>query len=171
MHIEQIDYDIAVASFLQETHHLEMPQIPASVDLVLADFATLRPLTMTQEQLRVCAAHIRNTIDRYLEFGGSKPFALRYPTLAALMALASERAACPTPLPSGVAVLLLDESKRMLALGVPPKVYQDTPTHLAGEVGVSTLFYLLHHQEPSSAQLNLILPLRFASRKPSSELA
>lgn len=134
LHIEQLDYNLAVASFLQETNHLNLPDIPASVDMVLLDFKNLRPLTMTQEQLRTCAAHIRAKIDSYITNLDCVPFALRYPNLQALKTLASQRAACPRPLPSGVAVLLLDESKRMLALGIPPKVYKEKPKHLPGEV-------------------------------------
>lgn len=136
IHIEHIDYDLAVASFLQETSHLKLGDIPKSVDRVLVDFRNLRPLTMSQAQLRTCASHIRNTIDTHLRNPKSTalPFALRYPNLLALKALASKRAVSPRPLPSGVAVLLLDEAGRMLALGIPPKTYEVKPKFAAGEV-------------------------------------
>lgn len=136
IHIETIDYDLAVASFLQETAHLTLGPIPKSVDRVLSDFALLEPLTPSQEQLRTCASHIRDTIDNYLKSPRSAtlPFALRYRTLPALKAMASRRAACPRPLPSGVAVLLRDEGGRMLALGIPPKTYKVEPLFLSGEV-------------------------------------
>lgn len=175
MHIEKIDYDLAVASFLQETHHLNLPEIPISVDRVLLDFTILRPLTMTQEQLRDCAAHIRNIIDKYLENPDPdfEPFALRYPTLDALMAMASQRAACPRPLPSGVAVLLLDESNRMLALGIPPKVHKENPTHLPGEVGISTALYLSPSREIQCdfqlINMNHFIYFRNGLQRPSSE--
>lgn len=136
IHIETIDYDLAVASFLQETAHLNLGEIPESVNRVLLDFALLNPLTMSQEQLKTCASHIRDTIDTYLNSPTSStiPFALRYRTLPELKVMASLRAACPRPLPSGVAVLLRDEAGRMLALGIPPKTYEEKPRFLSGEV-------------------------------------
>lgn len=136
MHVETIDFDLAVASFLQETDHLNLGDIPISVNRVLEDFRKLCPLTMTQDQLKTCASHIRHTIDTYLTAPNNNnvPFALRYPNLAALKEMASERAVCPRPLPSGVAVLLLDEARRMLALGIPPKKFVEPPKFLAGEV-------------------------------------
>lgn len=60
-----MDYDIAVAYFLEETNHLNIGQIPASVERILFDFETLPPLTSRQENLRTCALHILSTINPY----------------------------------------------------------------------------------------------------------
>ncbi|EGG11559.1 uncharacterized protein MELLADRAFT_102585 [Melampsora larici-populina 98AG31] len=118
---EVIDYDIAVAYFLEETDHLPIGCIPQSVDKILFDLNNLRSVTGRQDDLRVCALHIKSTIDSYnLNPGHQKPFALRYPTLKALKILISERSKSLRALPSDKAVVLVDLAGQLLVMNLPP---------------------------------------------------
>ncbi|EGF97736.1 uncharacterized protein MELLADRAFT_114115 [Melampsora larici-populina 98AG31] len=120
-----IDYDIAVAYFLEETDHLPIGCIPQSIDRILSDFETLPSITGRQDDLRTCALYIKSTILLYNENPGPiQPFALRYPTLKSLKKLISERSECLRPLPSNKAVVLVALAGRMLAMNLPPKAAQ-----------------------------------------------
>ncbi|EGF99617.1 uncharacterized protein MELLADRAFT_68420 [Melampsora larici-populina 98AG31] len=119
---EVIDYDIAVAYFLEETNHLPIGCIPQSVDKILEDFDTLPSITGRQNDLKECALHIKSTITLYHSKPGPiQPFGLRYPTLNALEKLVSERSKCLRLLPSDKAIVLVDLAGRMLAMNLPPK--------------------------------------------------
>ncbi|KAH9823457.1 hypothetical protein DFH28DRAFT_880350 [Melampsora americana] len=92
-----VDFDLAVAYFLQHTHHLNLGDIPQSVEKVDADFSILPPLTGRQEALRQCTQHIKQTLARHAVHPGvQEPFALRYRNLDALNSLAVERTFSPT---------------------------------------------------------------------------
>ncbi|EGG03249.1 uncharacterized protein MELLADRAFT_65669 [Melampsora larici-populina 98AG31] len=119
---EVIDYDIAVAYFLEETDHLLIGCIPHSVDKILTDFDVLPPVTGRQNDLRACALHIQSTIAlSCLNPGPIQPFALRYPTLKALKKLTSERSKSLRSISTDKAVVLVDLAGRMLAMCLPPK--------------------------------------------------
>lgn len=130
-----MDYDIAVAYFLEETNHLNIGQIPASVERILFDFETLPPLTSRQENLRTCALHILSTINPYRSTPGSTvPFALRYPSLKYLNILINEPAKHPRPIASDKAVVLVDMAGRLLLISLPPKRQTSSPTCTTGEL-------------------------------------
>lgn len=122
---EVIDYNLAVAFFLEETAHLRLPGIPQSVDRILEDFDLLRPLTSRQHDLWTCATHIKSTIDiHHSKPRTSLPFALRYPNITALKDLTAERSKCPKALPSGKAVVLVDLAGCLLVISLPRKGQQ-----------------------------------------------
>ncbi|EGG04730.1 uncharacterized protein MELLADRAFT_108188 [Melampsora larici-populina 98AG31] len=118
-----VDFDLAVAYFLQHTHTLLLGDIPSSVNQVLADFSLLEPLTGRQDCLLECAVHIKQTLNDYDAIPGStKPFALRYPNLTALNNLAIERSTSPKVVGHAEAVVFLDHAGRVVAISVPPKI-------------------------------------------------
>lgn len=95
---EVIDYDLAVAYFLDQTDHLHIGSIPQSVDIILKDFEALRPLTGRQDDLHQCALHIKTTLDHHRTHPALEPpFALRYPTLKSLKLLHNARSELPPP--------------------------------------------------------------------------
>ncbi|KAH9807756.1 hypothetical protein DFH28DRAFT_912895, partial [Melampsora americana] len=119
----QVDFDIAVAFFLQQVHHLELGDIPISVNTVLDDFSILEPLNGRQDSILQCAIHIKQELDRYAAYpSGPKPFALRYPNLVSLNDLAIQRSVSPKVVGKDEAVVLIDLAGRVAAVGVPPKV-------------------------------------------------
>lgn len=129
----QVDFDLAVAFFLQETSHLKLGRITKAVQKILKEFSLLGPCTGRQENLYFCAKEIRDDLDAYkANPSGPKPFALRVPTLKALHRLGKAREANPTLVGRDEAVILVDLKERTLAVGVPPKVAPTTS--LEGEV-------------------------------------
>lgn len=130
-----IDYDLAVAYFLEETDHLHIGPVPQSVNRILNDFEALRPLTGRQHDLRQCALHIKQTLVQYeVQPGYPKPFALRFPTLKSLKLLTSLRSQSLRPIDSQRAVILVDLAGRLLAILLPPnpranqETCEDSPT-------------------------------------------
>ncbi|EGF97528.1 uncharacterized protein MELLADRAFT_114265 [Melampsora larici-populina 98AG31] len=116
------DFDMAVAFFLQQVHHLNLGDIPISVNTVLADFSVLEPLNGRQDSILLCAHHIRRTLDEYAACPrGPKPFALRFPNLTSLNQLAIERSISPEVVGKDEAVVLIDLAGRVAAVGIPPK--------------------------------------------------
>lgn len=131
-----VDFDLAVAFFLQETHHLNLGAIPKSIDAVLEDFNKLRPLTARQHHIYICAREIRDSIDAYLTDKTSpKPFALRCRTLKALHKLAVERSENPVIVGEFEAVILVDLVGRTLIIGLPPKRNANS-SFMSGEVSI-----------------------------------
>ncbi|EGG10349.1 uncharacterized protein MELLADRAFT_60536 [Melampsora larici-populina 98AG31] len=117
-----VDYDLAVARFLQETSHLPLGDIPQSVEFVLTQSRNEGQSTSLQHDVYVCARYIMKDLLAYNSNPGrEKPFALRYPNLRALKALAMKNSASPRELPSDVPIILLDIAGRVLAVGLPPK--------------------------------------------------
>ncbi|EGG11088.1 uncharacterized protein MELLADRAFT_60066 [Melampsora larici-populina 98AG31] len=133
--VVHLDYDVAVARFLQETAHLKLGDIPHSVDFVLAKSEREGRSTSLQNNAYVCARYIKEGLVAYDSGAEQKrPFALRYPNLNALKALAIKNSASARSMPSDVPVILLDIAGRMLAVGLPPK-RQKTPAHEDGARG------------------------------------
>lgn len=129
----KVDFDLAVAYFLQQTNHLKLGNIPASVNKIFDDFSILAPLTGRQDNLAYCARYIKRTIDVYSsDPKGIRPFALRYPNLRALNQLAIDRSVMPKIIGKDEAVILLDLADRPLAIGIPPK--NSTAATLSGQV-------------------------------------
>lgn len=119
----QVDFDLAVAFFLQETAHLKLGAIPKSVNAVVADFSLLEPCTGRQDDIYECALEIQAAVEFYkLHPDTEKPFALRFPTLKKLHLLTIQRAKNPVLVGKDEAVILIDKKERVLALGIPPKV-------------------------------------------------
>lgn len=117
-----VDFDLAVAYFLQQTNHLKLGNIPGSINLVLKDFSILPPLTGRQKCLFDCARYIKTTLDEHDKNPElPKPFALRYPNLEELNNLAIERSSSPIVVGKDEAIILLDLANRVLAVSVPPK--------------------------------------------------
>ncbi|EGG09236.1 uncharacterized protein MELLADRAFT_104448 [Melampsora larici-populina 98AG31] len=126
-HVVSLDYDLAVARFLQETSHLNLGDIPHAVDLVLAGSERQGLSTSLQSGAYQCAKYIKKTLLAYeSDPQQGKPFALRYPNLHALRARAMTNIASMRAMPSDVPVILLDIAGRVLAIGLPPKRH-DTP--------------------------------------------
>lgn len=131
----KVDFDLAVAYFLQQTNHLALGDIPNSVNTIISEFSLLAPQTGRQENLAACARYIKNSLDSYASKPeGTLPFALRYPNLRALNQLAIDRSASPEIIGKEEAVVLVDLANRPLAIGIPPKRGQQTTT-LSGAVG------------------------------------
>ncbi|EGG06444.1 uncharacterized protein MELLADRAFT_63427 [Melampsora larici-populina 98AG31] len=129
----RVDFDLAVAFFLQHTKHLNLGDIPFSIEKVLADFSILDPLTGRQANLRYCTVYIKHTLDAHAaDPQSSKPFALRYPNLTSLNNLAIERSVAPKIVGKDGAVILLDVAGRVVAIGVPPKKESPMGTTLTG---------------------------------------
>lgn len=117
-----VDFDLATACFLQQTHHLHLGDIPICVDRILADYSLLLPLTARQDSLLVCAREIKASLVLYSQHPSSnKPFALRYLNLNALNKLATERSMSPEIVGQGRAVVFIDLAGRAVACGIPPK--------------------------------------------------
>ncbi|EGG01755.1 uncharacterized protein MELLADRAFT_110629 [Melampsora larici-populina 98AG31] len=126
-HVVSLDYDLAVARFLQETSHLNLGDIPHAVDLVLAGSERQGLSTSLQSDAYQCAKYIKKTLLAYeSDPQQGKPFALRYPNLHALRARAMTNIASMRAMPSDIPVILLDIAGRVLAIGLPPKRH-DTP--------------------------------------------
>ncbi|EGF97247.1 uncharacterized protein MELLADRAFT_70117 [Melampsora larici-populina 98AG31] len=118
-----VDFDMAVAYFLQQVHHLDLGDIPLSVNAVLDDFSILDPLNGRQDSILLCANHIKRTLDEYAACpAGLKPFALRFPNLTSLNNLAIERSISPEVVGKDEAIVLIDLAGRVAAVGIPPKV-------------------------------------------------
>ncbi|EGG08174.1 uncharacterized protein MELLADRAFT_105123 [Melampsora larici-populina 98AG31] len=96
--VVNVKFDLAVAYFLQHTHHLDLGDIPNSVDKILNDYSLLEPLTGRQDILLTCAHHIKHSLDDVA--AGARPdaltpFALQYLTIDALNNLAIEQSKLP----------------------------------------------------------------------------
>lgn len=130
----EIDFDLGVAYFLQETDHLHIGKIPESVYVILADLKLVSPQTPSQAALEECANDILDIIDAHLHDPLSPiPFALRYPDLDSLHALARQRTENLILLPENEPALFVDVFGRVLAVAVPPK--RSTHSHfISGEV-------------------------------------
>lgn len=143
---EVIDYDLAVAYFLDQTDNLHIGSIPQSVDIILKDFEALRPLTGRQDDLHQCALHIKTTLDHHCTHPALEPpFALRYPTLKSLKLLHNARSELPRPIDSDRAVILVDLAGRVLAIQLPPnpRSNQETcETSKTGNISPEVNFYL-----------------------------
>ncbi|EGG07947.1 uncharacterized protein MELLADRAFT_105451 [Melampsora larici-populina 98AG31] len=123
-----VDFDMAVAFFLQQVNHLQLGDIPISVNKVLDNFSLLEPLNGRQDSILQCAYHIKQTLNEYATCpSGPKPFALRFPNLTSLNNLAIQRSISPEIVGEGEAVIFIDLAGRVAAVGVPPK----EPSHLA----------------------------------------
>ncbi|EGG02570.1 uncharacterized protein MELLADRAFT_66273 [Melampsora larici-populina 98AG31] len=132
---ETIDFDIAVSHFLHETSHLNLRDIPHSVDQVIFDFETLRPLVSRQDDVYTCALHIKSTIKHHRATPDSPlPFALRYPNLKSLQQLTINRSKAPRALPSDKAAVLVDLAGRLLVINLPPKYPAETLRTPAGHM-------------------------------------
>ncbi|KAH9807526.1 hypothetical protein DFH28DRAFT_1138971 [Melampsora americana] len=117
-----IDYDLAVAFFLDETSHMNLPDIPKSVDTIIHDYEILPAITSRQHDLLTCALHIRKIIESFLtEPGSDRPFALRYPNIKALNQLIKDRSKDPRALCSDKAVIVVDLAGRLLLINLPPR--------------------------------------------------
>lgn len=136
-----VDFDLAVCFFLQETAHLHIGPIPHSVNVILADFQKLGPLSGRQDHLYICAIEIHNSVSTYHnDTSTPKPFGLRYPTLNALYKLARDCLKDLSVVGEDKAVVLVDLVGRPLAVGVPPKNSANT-VFLSGHVSISPIFY------------------------------
>jgi hypothetical protein len=140
-----VDFDLAVAYFLQHTNHLKLGDIPISINKVLDDFSILEPLTGRQDSLLECAHHIHQTLVHHASSPGpTEPFALRYPNLGALNKLAIERTISPTIVGQKNAVVFVDLAGRVVAVSVPPKISDLTST-LSGQVMKSPFGDTVYH--------------------------
>ncbi|KAH9816743.1 hypothetical protein DFH28DRAFT_1158378, partial [Melampsora americana] len=114
-----IDYDLAVAFFLDETSHMNLPDIPKSVNTIIHDYEILPAITSQQHDLLTCALHIRKIIESFLtEPGSDRPFALRYPNIKALNQLIKDRLKDPRALCSDKAVIVVDLAGRLLLINL-----------------------------------------------------
>ncbi|KAH9811634.1 hypothetical protein DFH28DRAFT_1179180 [Melampsora americana] len=128
-----VDFDLAVAYFLQQTDHLKLGNIPASVEKIAADYSILEPLTGRQGALKYCTHYIQTILSDYAaKPDGPCPFALRYPSLERLNLLAIERTKNPQIVGQDKAVVFVDVAKRVVAVGIPPKISSDAATTLSG---------------------------------------
>ncbi|EGF98557.1 uncharacterized protein MELLADRAFT_69240 [Melampsora larici-populina 98AG31] len=134
-----VDFDLAVAYFLQQTDHLKLGDIRASVEKITADYSILDPLTGRQESLRHCTQYINQVIADYDAHPNLPlPFALRYPNLAALNQLAIDR----TKDPQIVASTLSGTERGRLALA-GAAIVNDTPV-FAGPMTLATSLRTTH---------------------------
>lgn len=132
----EVDFDLSVAYFLQETDHLDIGQIPASVNIILADLKKISPQTTSQQALEDCAQHIFAVVNAYHADPTSltPPFALRYPDLESLQALAQERAKNYVLLPENTPAVFVDLYGCVLALSLPPKMTSAKSRYISGQV-------------------------------------
>ncbi|KAH9820228.1 hypothetical protein DFH28DRAFT_1093465 [Melampsora americana] len=66
-----IDYNLAVAFFLDKTSHMNHPDIPKPVDTIIHDYEILPAITSRQHNLLTCALHIRKIIESFLTEPGA----------------------------------------------------------------------------------------------------
>ncbi|KAH9820014.1 hypothetical protein DFH28DRAFT_924531 [Melampsora americana] len=131
--IIKVDFDLACAYFLQHTHHLNLGDIPFSIDKFLEDFSILEPLTSMQEALLTCVHHIKSTLDFHAANPESPlPFALRYPNIDSLNKLAIDQSVNPKIVGKGEAVVFVDLAGRVVAVSALPKESKLTTT-LSGQ--------------------------------------
>ncbi|KAH9817742.1 hypothetical protein DFH28DRAFT_889483, partial [Melampsora americana] len=131
--IINVDFDLASAYFLQHTHHLNLGDIPFSIDKVFEDFSILEPLTGMQDALLTCVHHIKSTLDVHAANPESPlPFALQYPNLESLNNLAINRSVNPQIVGKGEAVVFVDLAGRVVAVSAQPKESKLTTT-LSGQ--------------------------------------
>ncbi|KAH9823850.1 hypothetical protein DFH28DRAFT_879047 [Melampsora americana] len=119
---EVINFDLAVANFLFETSHLDLPDIPRSVEIVFNNYDVLFPLVSCDHNVLTCALQIQSTVKLYCQNPSTttKTFALRFPNIKALKKLIAKKSKLPRVSESEKAIVLVDLEGRFLAMGLPP---------------------------------------------------